>query len=381
MRRNLIFVPATALRATAKRLLQRVGLDRTRLFAGLALSALALSLCGASPAAAQSGYTFVNLGRLGGGDTTAYGVNKHGQVVGGHHLTNGTPFRAFVYLPAPTYGLPAGMNDLGLVGDGGSARSINDVGEVVGAGFIWLPAANYGLPAGMSDLNTVPEFAANEFVGVDAYDINNSHVVTGSTTSLLDGTTHGFAFDLATRVFTDLGTATLGRSMNNNALPQVVGNGNGAANLYSFVDGLFTNLSPIVIAQGVNDAGAVAGTSAAVNGVRHALYRSSSGVTQDLGSLSSQSSFAYGINNGSAAYPSTVVVGSSYTRLGEERAIRWCVGGTKMEDLNSITTGLGTKTVLRHAQAVGDGGHIVGYCTVPTKGGGFVFYPFLLFPQ
>src|SRR5215469_8184114 len=63
------------------------------------------------------------------------GANAAGQVVGSAFGLGG-PFveHAFLWLPQPAYGLPAGMNDLGtLAGEQySSANGINSTGQVVG---------------------------------------------------------------------------------------------------------------------------------------------------------------------------------------------------------------------------------------------------------
>jgi probable HAF family extracellular repeat protein len=97
------------------------------------------------------------------GSGFALGINDLGQVVGQAADENFVQ-QAFLYLPSPAYGLPAGMNNLTPnIARGATAFAVNNRGEVVGAfdaggtfpAFIWLPAAAYGLPAGFSIL-TLP---------------------------------------------------------------------------------------------------------------------------------------------------------------------------------------------------------------------------------
>ena len=101
-------------------------------------------------------YSVTNLGTLGGNSATLVRVNQSGQAVGFSHL-GGSAQTSMIYLPAPSYGLPAGISDLtpGIGND--FARDINEKGEVVGGlqgiPMIWLPKAAYGLPSG---LNTIP---------------------------------------------------------------------------------------------------------------------------------------------------------------------------------------------------------------------------------
>src|SRR5258708_896575 len=123
-----------------------------RLITTCALLALA-TLIG-SFAGAQKGYTFRDLGTLGGDSSVGYAVNNGGQVVGGFTPAGSGNYNVFLWLPAAAYGLPAGMNNLGSLGSS-IAYGINDSGETVGYGsaaFVWLPVAGYGLPAGLSNL-------------------------------------------------------------------------------------------------------------------------------------------------------------------------------------------------------------------------------------
>lgn len=162
---------------------------------------------------ATTSFSVIDLGTLGGTESQALDVNIHGEVVG-WSLNAAGDDRAFLWLPMPAYGLPAGMNDLGMlptgiesralginihgqvtgwsriedpndpkltvtraflwengvmtnlgVPDGGSNSvgiKINEHGQVAGVWssgmfglsliLLWLPEAAYGLPAGANDL-------------------------------------------------------------------------------------------------------------------------------------------------------------------------------------------------------------------------------------
>jgi len=109
----------------------------------------------------------------------AYGINSNNEIVGRRND------RVFLWLPAGSYGLPAGMNDLGtLLGYGWSvAEDINDLGQITGTAngglagspnrvFLWLPEPAYGLSAGMNDLTGLNMIAS-------AYSVNNLGQVVG----------------------------------------------------------------------------------------------------------------------------------------------------------------------------------------------------------
>jgi probable HAF family extracellular repeat protein len=106
-------------------------------------------------------WTLTNLGVLVGPYGRAQGINNLGQIVG-HSNSIGpggnSVFHAFLWLPAPAYGLPAGISDLSppaTQNDDGNtfAWGINDLGQAAGRGYnwtpaVWLPSPAYGLPAG-----------------------------------------------------------------------------------------------------------------------------------------------------------------------------------------------------------------------------------------
>jgi len=97
---------------------------------------LALAVGLAAPSMAQK-YTVTDLGTFPGDTfTEPRGINNSGQVIGRSLVPFGDG-HAFLWLPEPAYGLPAGMNDLGLQW----ANALNDLGQVVGSSngraFVW----------------------------------------------------------------------------------------------------------------------------------------------------------------------------------------------------------------------------------------------------
>jgi probable HAF family extracellular repeat protein len=92
-----------------------------------------------------------NLGTLGGPNSTAYGINNSGQVVGSAY-TNGVTYNAFRYSSGT-------MTNLGTLGGSlSAANGINNSGQVVGEAD--TSAGNYDAflyssGTGMEDLNTL----------------------------------------------------------------------------------------------------------------------------------------------------------------------------------------------------------------------------------
>jgi Immunoglobulin domain len=112
-----------------------------------------------------------------------FAVNNAGQITGQVNEPNGQPFnnffQAFLYLPAPAYGLPAGVNILQAPGvetaaNFGFPQCINQSGQTFGrtAGFgwrpaLWLPEPALGLPAGVT-LFSGQVFPDSAFIRVDS---------------------------------------------------------------------------------------------------------------------------------------------------------------------------------------------------------------------
>lgn len=138
------------------------------------------------------GPTLTDLGTLRSdnqGSALASGINDLGQVVGEAADENGMQ-QGFLYLPAPAYGLPAGMNNLTPSQTfGAGAMSVNNHGEVVGAlasgvPFVWLPAPAYGLPSGFSALALPKNFLAFGPTGISdgGQIVGTAFVVTNPST-------------------------------------------------------------------------------------------------------------------------------------------------------------------------------------------------------
>jgi probable HAF family extracellular repeat protein len=102
-------------------------------------------------------YVVTDLGDLPGGSdsTRGYGLNNLGQIVGGSRTTNpagGTSGlqHPFLWTPSRPNGTTGSMIDLGTFGNStsGSARAINDSGQIVGddghQSFLWTPESPNG---------------------------------------------------------------------------------------------------------------------------------------------------------------------------------------------------------------------------------------------
>ena len=129
-----------------------------------------LLVAAASLRAGEPEFVVRDLGTLGEGSSEAMDINEAGEVVGVSDTGEISPElfpvrRAFLWLPSPAHGLPAGLNDLGSLRNEavGSSRglAISDQGQVVGtsetdelneveeplwSGFTWRDGSMSGFP-------------------------------------------------------------------------------------------------------------------------------------------------------------------------------------------------------------------------------------------
>src|SRR5262245_52541256 len=101
-------------------------MTRRGIVSAAALALAALIVCFAAATAAQSGYTIIDLGTLGGTSSVGQGLNASGQVTG-YAETTGGGTHAFV-ISAPY----ASMIDVGTPGASSVGYGINDFGIVTG---------------------------------------------------------------------------------------------------------------------------------------------------------------------------------------------------------------------------------------------------------
>ncbi len=170
----------------------------------------------ASPLAAAPEYRIVDIGTLGGTSSKAWDINNQGQVVGSAALSTGFN-RAFLWTPGSTDGVPSNpqMKNLGIIGSrtNSTAYGVNNAGVVVGEAtsasqtplsFIWTQST------GMLGLGVV---------GL-ARKINDAGLVCGRTSTSIGFVKAGVAG--ATELLDDLSpTGSDAWAINN--LGQVVG--------------------------------------------------------------------------------------------------------------------------------------------------------------
>jgi probable HAF family extracellular repeat protein len=275
---------------------------------------------------------------------------------------------------------------------GGYPRGINDLGQVVGDGaFIWLPEPAYGLPAGTGYLVSMDGWPRSF-----AFAINNQGKVVGHVADAQSANTRGFIWQNGSMVLID--SSAFSCTAINGAGDIVGGNGSDGAfirhgNTIDILPGI-TSPQHTTYPQGINDLGQVVGWSGGQDGSPHAVIWQN-GVPTDIGvgrayainesgavvgeggqsaflwqngvrpigSLPSFSfSAAYAINDLGAA------VGEAYgtdERLGHAFISQDGV----MQDLNDLFPGGMT---LRRATGINNSGQIIG---IDATGMGFLLTP------
>lgn len=286
-------------------------------------------------------------------DSHARDVNNKGEVTGVLTLGADT-LRAFIWLPEPAYGLPEGMNDLGILGEGygySSGGAINDCGQVVGStssssgsrAFLWESGR-------MTDLGSL---AGDPTVLSSARDINNAGWICGQS-GVADPPFHSHAFlcRVACRstvehercYMQDLGTFG-GGSCGANAINeknQIVGaaqlpdslerhpffiepTGPGLVDLGVLPESFMTS------AVAINDRGVVIGWMSAKGKERVVMWTRTDGVwtITDLGNPNGHTH-----TTASAIGNDNIIIGRTFTKDDDQRAFLWKDG--VFHDLNDL---------------------------------------------
>ena len=294
----------------------------------LVLSTVAMVVTQARAATAQT-FQVTDLGDLGGGSAVAYDINASGQVVGQSRNASGE-FQGFIWLPAPAYGLAAGMFEMETLGGTlGEALGINATGQVVGRAFVTGDTAFHAVlwPPNrpIIDLGTLGG------TNSQAYDINDAGEAVGWS-DMPGNRRHAFWWRDA--------------------------NGNGVSDPGDMVD-LGDLGGDQSVAYGINAAGQIVGTSSTASFASHAFRTTADGVIDpqsDIGTLGGLSSTAYRINASGQVVGHSQLPGNATIQ-----AFRTAASSA----ISSGTDGLGTLGGTRsEAWGINAAGRTVGWSTL-----------------
>lgn len=334
---------------------------------------LALTLCAAGPAAAQT-YTFTDLGTLpGGGASQALALSPLGVAVGSANLANGGSH-------AVQFGSP--NKDLGALAGGlSSAQGVNAQGTAVGLSYVSTSSSAFHavvFKAGkISDLGLLSGFFSQ------AVGINSNGLVVGNA-DLYGGANRGWTYQIgvskALQPLPTLGGFNSAAAAVNDA-GVVVGSANvagpyaagGAQHAAMWNQGVVTDLGTLVpanvdansAATAISSNGLIAGSSMAADGVVHAfLY--ANGHMNDLGLLAGTNmTAATGVN------AAGVVVGTANIPRLDYRGRPQPGKGTLVTfvyrngTMTNLTALLPAGWVMRRVAAINDAGQIAGTASAP----------------
>lgn len=311
-----------------------------RLFAAAVLAAAS-----ASPSWGQSTYTVTDLG-----PGVATGINNNGQVVGYSNQSNGYPY-AFLYSNGSMQ-LISGQNSY--------AYGINNNGQVVGAFYPQATetAAAFVYSSGSTQfLGTLPGYSGGTPFSV-ANGINDSGQIVGFSGAGGNGSAFLYSGGSMQNLFP--GSVDSSATAINNHGEIVGGRGTSA-----FIDNNGTmQFFAGYAADGLNNNGQVIGFTVPPPGVTtQTSFLYSAGTMQTLSPLPGfATDIAQGINN------SGQVVGydvGPYQPIGSVPHHAFLYSNGSMQDLNSLISPSSGWT-LQFAEAINDGGQIVGYGINPS---------------
>jgi probable HAF family extracellular repeat protein len=313
---------------------------------GVLVVALGLWIFTATTAVPRLSYTVTDLGTLGGNESKAYGINYAGQVVGTAKTSSGD-FHAFSWERG-------GIKNLGILNgySNSKAGDINNAGQVVGYAYNQLGTSGHAFlwnNGTMYDLGTLGGTYS------EALDINNRGQVVG--VSNISGSSFPYrAFLWKNGKMRNLAISGVGGSgcppsavdfssaSGINDIGQIVGQSGQCAFLWE--KGTTKYLGEFS-ASDINHKGQAVGGSNA--------FLWTNDTRKELGTLKSNISYAYGLNNRGQ------VVGGTYRApglRGPYHAFIWVNG--IIRDLNSlIPANLGWELI--EAQDINNKGQIVGY--------------------
>jgi probable HAF family extracellular repeat protein len=324
--------------------------------------AVLVMLSGPIAANAQS-YTFTDLGTLGGSDSTAYGINNAGQIVGWSEDANGVQTATLWNgTMATALGFLAGYTPSEFA----YAVGINNAGQIVG---VTSPYGG-GTPTTATVWNGTTPTALS---GSGAFAINAAGKIGGYSATVEGGFSEAIEWigTTATVLISGVGCYCEVTALNN--VGQILVASDGGPVLFNGTTPTFLNSLGAeggAYPSGMNDAGQIVGSGYffETNMDQAVLWNDTTPTI--LGTLGGVNTAANAINN-----LGQIVGYSTYADSSNDTANATIWKGTTPIDLNTLAT-LPQGFQLNEAIAINDSGQIVGYGTNSEN----QFHAFLLTP-
>jgi probable HAF family extracellular repeat protein len=339
-----------------------------RFLASCALIIVALAAFGHVTTTTQSTppviYGLTPIGQLGGTQSAPYDLTQFAQVIAGRAQTTSGAYHAF----AEGF---AGRIDIGTLGGRDSTAFGASFSTVVGQ----AQTASGPYHAFSFDLFTKVMTDLGTLGGTwsAAYDAE-FNIVVGASRIAGDARMRAFQHLNGTMMALpmDLGGDSVARGVNqqNDIVGYACTAGNTSCRPFLYSSGVTTLLGPANrngVANRINSNGDVVGslfTATATTNTRAFVYRN--GVLTELATLGGASSDARGLNEHGD------IVGTAQNAAGQPRAVLWRNG--QIIDLNTLIPS-GTGWVLESAAGISDGGQIAGYGTLNGRRRAFLLTP------
>ena len=320
-------------------------LSSLTLLSGAAFVALSLS----SSSLAQS-FRITDLGTLGGIYSSALDINNRGTVVG-YEITADFSFRAYSYSDGVIRHLNQSSDD-----NFSQATAINDNGVIVGVASVQVSPNERNSHAVTFSNGTVTDLGALSNPFSNAFGINNSGTIVGSTSNFA-GVSRAFSYKNG--VMTDLGTFGGIQATGINDSGTIIGSyaptSGAAVRAFSLKNGVVTDLGTLggafTFPKAINESGTVVGQASKPEAdISHAFMNTNSAMI-DLGTLGGTQSSANAINSFGT------IVGDSTLADGTSRGFLY--PGGIMTDLNTFLPA-NSGWNLTGAFGINDAGSIVG---------------------
>ncbi len=315
----------------------------------------------------DSAYAITDLGTLGGPESMASDINKHGQIVGSSTISDGGGLAAFLW----ENGLMAPLSTTGSLTS--YAYAINDLGLIAGTAISEVQEQPTQWPilwAGeiYTKLETI-----NGLQGT-ARAVNNQGLVAGNTVTQTDNQLLLWQDGSLSQTISITGGLGWANGLNDQGqMAGHIDDGQGKSLAFRWEKGAFKNLGTLggssAAAQDINNPGQIVGGASTTGDLATHAFLWEAETMSDLGTLEdvpTATSRANGIND------LGIVVGQAQAG-GAEHAVLWQDG--QIVDLNSFLPADSEWDVLRTAVSINEKGWIVGTGVIAGSERAFLLQP------